>query len=64
MRTARLYPSILTTGSRFMTQHRLNIFIEPEHARRLDQLAGAQRGVSQVGRRRCCAGLVPVARRR
>lgn len=29
-----------------MTQHRLNLFIQPEHAKRLDELA-AKKGVSK-----------------
>ena len=29
-----------------MTQHRLNVFIQPEHSKRLDELA-AKKGVSK-----------------
>ena len=30
-----------------MTQHRLNVFIQPEHSKRLDELA-AKKGVSPI----------------
>ena len=45
-----------------MSHYRLNLFIQPEHAQRLDELA-AKKGVSKSARRLACSGWMNRLRR-